>query len=73
MLSVAQREAIRRLALDDDVIHTNTLFALERRGLVRPPNFDTSLWQLTEAGWREHERIMATGDGPEALKQLLRF
>lgn len=73
MLSVAQREAIRRLALDDDVIHINTLNALERRRLVRPPNAETSLWQLTEAGWRAHEQIMFTGDGPEGLKQLLRF
>lgn len=73
MLSVAQREAIRKLAGGDDVIHSNTLFSLERRGLVRPPNAGESRWTLTNVGRHHYDEIMASGNGPEALKELLRF
>jgi len=72
-LTVAQREGIRCLALDDDVINYQVLRALERRGLAQPPAGHRARWSLTEAGHHAHERIMASGDGPEALKELLRF
>lgn len=72
-LTVLQREAIRKLAELDDRVGGTTLQALERRGLVHPPNDEWPRWRLTEAGRRAYEMIMSTGDGPEALKELLRF
>lgn len=71
-LSVSQREAIRHFhqSGDDTGVAARTRNSLVGHGLL--VCHDGS-YSLTRRGITEHERIMASGDGPEALKQLLRF
>lgn len=76
-LTVTQRELIREIAMDPGGAlkgaQRASLNRLERSGLIQPCGGDLGGWQLTTAGWEAHRKIMASGDGPEALKQLLRL
>lgn len=73
MLSIAQREGIRAIYDGNaDRVANRTLYSLIDRDLVLPPN-ENEGYRLTPLGEYNHRRIMATGDGPEALKELLRF
>lgn len=70
-LSVTQRETIRRIADNPnsvDSVHQRTYDSLAKRGIIHAGS-----GQLTAYGRRVHKSIMASGDGPEALKELLRF
>lgn len=60
------REALRWLA-DGQSVPSNRLARLVDAGLA------TTDGQLTDQGRVEHRRVMASGDGPEALKELLRL
>lgn len=65
-LPVNHRIAVRALA-DGETLPEHDLRALQNLGLVDDSG------SLTNAGRSEHNRIMASGDGPEDLKEMLRF
>lgn len=74
-LNVVQREAIRSVADGKPVIEIDAV-DLERKGLInirRGPLGTTEAQTLTPRGREVHRQIMASGDGPEALKEMLRF
>lgn len=71
-MSTAQRIAIRAIADDPGTaplrIDARTLRSLIRQRLVAA---DAAGVTLTPAGCAAHQRIMASGDGPEDLKALM--
>lgn len=72
-MSVVQREAIRSIAdnPDAEMIDPRTLRALLDRGLIK--HLDATDYTLTARGRVAFKRIMATGDGPEQLKEHFRI
>lgn len=74
-LSTPQREAIRAIHDAGEtpaVVNGSTIKALHTRGLIEW-DAEKLRYRLTLRGTGEYRRIMASGDGPEALKELLRF
>ncbi len=70
-LSVTQRDAIRDVHdRQFHMIGKRTLESLRKRGLVTDAKDGIS---LTAGGKIAYDRIMASGDGPESLKELLKF
>jgi hypothetical protein len=63
-LSAPQRTAIRAIHDGRGGYAGPTRRSLQRMGLVG----EDYPWQLTAAGERAYEQIMASGDGPEDLK-----
>lgn len=73
-LSARQRSATRTVHDDPETAGEwgrGTIDSLVRRGLVRWDSTDG--WLLTRQGVHAYEQIMASGDGPEDLKEMFRF
>ena len=74
-LSTPQRIGIRAIADGRPAdVPSSTFWSLVNRELVIPADGVTMRKaQLTAAGRRAHEQIMASGDGPEDLKARFAF
>lgn len=75
-LNPKQRSAIRAIhdGRGPQHLHPATVAALSRRHLIHvTSDGEQPVVTLTATGERAYEQIMASGDGPEDLKERLRF
>lgn len=68
-LSTHGRELVRAVA-DGTEVTPAEIGQMFERGLIET---ESAKPKLTEMGRRLHKEIMASGDGPESLKELLQF
>jgi len=72
-LTWRQKQAIRNIKDNPDAIdiHKHTVNSLVKKGFIEHDSGQDYL--LTPAGEWAYKTIMASGDGPEALKEMLTF